>query len=473
MKKQTFIPSALFLLWLLIVALACNLTDSSPPPTIVPRATSTPPPTIGYATLSPDELPDAVSTVPRAEEPTGPLVGPRSDVVLLNLMNQIDSNRLMEHVSALQNMYTRHVLSSQNNPNQGIGGATNYILSQFNAIRDASRGAFVVLPPHQFKAGFAGTQINAQNVVGLIQGTETGGGILLIGAHYDSITIGAGWENGNAYAPGANDNGSGVAALIEIARVMSSRPHRSTVMFVAFGAEEIGRQGSIAFVNEYLRPNGINIDYMINLDLIGSSTGPNGEIEDRKLRIYSADPNNSASRQLARAINLIAFNHVPGMEVVVRGSGDREGRFSDHFSFSEAGFAAVRFIEYLENPNRNHNNLDNLDNVRPAYLTRAAQTVLACATVLSEGLRPPENINLRPVGDGRRTLEWDAVPGAASYIVGLRRPGSLIYDQYFETAQSSVTWDGFTPDQWEALAISAKDPNGLMGPLSVEFSIEG
>jgi hypothetical protein len=471
MNKRTSIPSTLFLLWLLLAALACNLTDSGAPPTLVPRATSTPPPTIGYATLSPEELPDVASPVPRAEAPTGPLVGPRSDVVLLNLMNQIDSDRLMGHITALQNVYTRHVLSSQTNPGQGVGAASNYILSQFNAIRDASRGRFVVLPPHQFTAGFAGAEVGAQNIVGLIQGTDTGGGILLLGAHYDTITVGEGWENGNAYAPGANDNASGVAALIEIARVMSARPHRATVMFVAFGAEEVGRQGSIAFVNEYLRPNGIGINYMINLDIIGSSTGPNGEIEDRTLRLYSADPNESPSRQLARSLNLIAFNHVPGMEVEVQGTGDREGRFSDHLSFSDAGFAAVRFIEYLENPNRNHNNLDNLDNIRPAYLTRATQTVLACATALSEGLRPPDNIGLRAESDGRRTLTWDAVPGAVSYIVGLRRPGSLIYDQFFETGESTVTWEGFTPDQWAGLAISAKDPNGLMGPLSAEYPI--
>lgn len=463
---------------LAMAALACNLTDSGAPPTLVARPTSTPPPTIGYAPLNPNEMPSAATyiapsvadagSVPSLDQSSAP-GAPRSDIALLNLMNQVESAKLMQHVQALQNMGTRHINSGYGIAGRGIGGAYEYINGQFEAIRDASRGAFVVLPPHEFDISFEGTNSRARNVIGLISGTETGGGIILIGAHYDSITIN--FSDSAAFAPGANDNASGVAALIEIARVMSLRSHRATVMFVAFSAEEAGRRGSRAFINDYLLANGIRIDAMINMDMIGSSTGPDGSLDDRRIRLYSVDPNESPSRQLARALNLIAFQHVPGMEIDVRPSGDREGRYSDHLSFSDVGFPAVRFIEQIENPNRNHNNSDTIDNVRPEYLLRATQTILACMTVLADGLRPPTNISLRAEGGGLRTLLWERVPGARSYIVALRRPGSIRYDEQFETAETSAIWDRFTADNFIGLAISAKDSEGVIGPLSTEYPI--
>jgi hypothetical protein len=461
---------------LILAALACNLTDTAPPPTLVPRPTSTPPPTIGYATLSPGELPAVATVVAQAGgdaalAPPPPGVGacPRSDVALLNLMNQVDTTRLLGHVQALQDMGTRHVNSVNNSPTTGIGAAAGYITRQFESIRDSSRGAFVVLPPHEFSVSYESVTSVGRNIVGVVQGTETGAGIVLVGAHYDSIS--ANFADATTFAPGANDNASGTAALIEIARLMSQRPARATVMFVAFAAEEIGRKGSQAFVNDYLLAFDIRIDAMINLDIIGSSTGADGALDDRRLRVFSAEPNESPSRQLARALNLIAFTHVPGMEIVVQNEVDRAGRYSDHMSFSEVGFPSVRFIEMIENPNRNHNNADTIDGLRPQYFARATQTVLASTMVLANGLRPPRNVSLRAEGGGLRTLLWERVPGACSYVVALRRPGSLIYDQYFETTDTSVVWNRFTADEWAGLAISAKDQNGMLGPLSLEYPI--
>lgn len=477
MKIHSFTPlliPAVVLLMLAFAILACNLTESGAPPTLVARPTSTPPPTIGYATLAPDELPSAATFVAPASESVGApdlsvSGAPRSDIALLNLMNQVDVGRLMSHVQALQDMGTRHVNSGYGTFGRGIGGAYDYITRQFEQIRDASRGSFVLLPPHEFAVSYEGVDSIGRNIVGVVQGTETGAGIILLGAHYDSITIN--FADATGYAPGANDNASGTAALIEIARIMSQRPHRATVMFVAFSAEEIGRKGSQAFVRDYLTPFNIRIDAMINMDIIGSSTGPDGSLDDRRIRVYSAPPNESPSRQLARALNLIAFHHVPGMEVVVLDEVDRAGRYSDHMSFSEAGFPAVRFIEMIENPNRNHNNADTLDGIRPEYLLRATQTILASATALADGLRPPRNISLRAEGGGLRTLLWERVPAARSYLVALRRPGSLIYDQYFETTETSVIWDQFTADRWVGLAIAAKDSAGVMGPLSTEYPV--
>lgn len=458
MKRTPSLPLLLTFVWCALLALACNLTGSSAPPTIVPRPSATPLPTIGYATLSPQELPQDATQMPAQNE---------SQVA--NMLRDVDSDRLFLHVDTLQNFRTRHVNSPYNLPDQGIGATYNYVLGQFQAIQERSQGRLFVFP-HQFNVQWAGVTSTASNVAAVIQGTEVGAGVILIGAHYDSTSID--FEDGTAFAPGANDNASGVAALIELARIMSERQHRATLMFVAFSAEEIGRKGSIAFVNDYIVAQQIPLTAMINMDIIGSSTGPSGNVNERQIRIFSEGPNESRSRQLARAANLLAFNLAPGaLEIVVQDLVDRPDRYGDHMSFSERGYPAVRFIEALEDPNRQHSERDRIEDVQASYLKAATQTIMAVVGGMADGPLPPTNISLRDNGNGTRTLVWEAVPGATSYLVALRWPGSLIYDQQFEVTSSSVTWDGFTPDRFAGLAIVAKDVRGLMGMPSAEYLI--
>lgn len=440
--------------------LACNLTTGDPP-TIPPRASATPPPTIAIEppTLSPEELPTAAVTVV-AMVNTG----------VVNLINQVETDRLMLHVDTLQNFGTRHVNSPYDLPDRGIGAAYRYIIGQFEQIRDQSQGRLTVFA-QSFPIKWAGVESQGQNIVAFLSGTESGAGTILVGAHYDSTSID--FESGSAYAPGANDNGSGVAALIELARILSARPHRTSIIFVAFSAEEIQRRGSIAFVNDYMLPRQIELNAMINMDIIGSQTGPDGSIDDRNIRLFSAGPNESPSRQLAREIELIALKHVPNMTVQLQDSQDRSNRYSDHQSFSDVGYPAVRFIEALEDVSRQHNDRDTIDDVQGAYLTRATQTILTVITALADGLRPPVNIALREAGNSLRTLVWEPVAGASGYVVALRRPNALEYE-YFEVDNpmtTNITWDSFVSTRFVGLAISAIDSEGLMGPLSPEFRI--
>jgi hypothetical protein len=459
MKRSTFILPALGL-WFTLLILACTLSTSEGPPTLVPRATATPLPTIGYATLSPDELP---------QEATMAAPVPPPEASLLNLMNEVDSDRLMVHVSTLQNFGTRNVNSSYTDPSRGIGAAYQYIRGEFEKIRtQAPEGNFFVLD-HQFSITWAGITTTPINVVAFIRGTEVGAGTILVGAHYDSTSIDP--EDGASLAPGANDNGSGIAAMLEIARILSTRQHRSSIIFVAFSAEEIGRVGSINFVRDYIKANDIELSAVINMDIIGSSTGPNGAVADRQIRIFSPGPNDgSASRQLARTINLIGFNHAPDMEIVMQDAEDRPDRYGDHLSFSESGYPAVRFTEMLEERLRQHSGRDTIDDVQAPYLKRSTQAILAVVTALADGPPPPRNIALRDNGNGTRTLVWEPVAGATGYVVALRQPNAMIYQQ-FETLDTSVTWDRFNASEFIALAISAKDSTGLMGSLSAEYRI--
>ena len=205
------------------------------------------------------------------------------------------------------------------------------------------------------------------------------------------------------------------------------------------------------------------------MDAIGSQSYANGAVNDYQMRVFSEGPNaGSLSRVYARYLNLVAFNFVPWMDIAVIDARDRNGRYGDHFSFDEAGYTAVRVMEMAEN-STNLDTEDTIDGVSPGYLQRSTQTLLALITVLADGPPPPNNVTLRDNGDGTHTLVWASSPDAVNYVVALRPPNSLIYNQ-FETSETSIRWDGF--NQYASLIVCAKDQNGLMGPPSTEIIIQ-
>lgn len=446
----------LLIAWFSLVALACNLTSNEKPPTLVPQGP------IGVATQA---TLGYIPPPPGAEGGTAVAANPSIDIEMFNLVNEVQSDRLMLHIRNLVDFRTRHINSSLTSQTEGIGAAANYIQRQFEDIR-ADNPDFAIFP-HSFQAGYNDKISTQQNIIGILQGTDQNAGVVLIGAHYDSRNDDLDDAVGPSY--GADDNGSGVAATIELARILSQRPHRSTIIFALFSAEEVGRQGSKAFVQDYILRYDIPLIGMINLDTIGSWNAPDGTIVNTKIRAFSAGPNDSQARQLARMANFFSYYHALSLAIEVQDRMDREGRFGDHESFTEANYPAIRFIEAVEDtPNRDSR--DFYDGVEAAYLVDSTKTILGVVTALADGLRPPRNVSLRDNGDGAQTLVWEPVDGAARYIVALRRPNSLIYDQHFITlGATSGAWTGWTG--YEAVAIAAEDANGLVGPFSVEYKI--
>ncbi len=442
---------------LLVLLPACTLaTPNETPPSLVPRVTDTLLPTIGYATLRPDELPTQAAT---------PLHSSHDE--LLALLSEVESDRLIIHVDALQNFYTRNINAISSSLNRGINAAFVYIQSQFQTIQTHSQGRFITTE-QAFSVTWNGIRSTPKNIIGIIPGIESGAGVIVIGAHYDSRN--ADPKDATHYAPGANDNGSGVAALIELARILSARQHRATILFVAFSAEEEGRLGSIAVVKDYFQAQHIDVTAMLDLDIIGSSTDGQGRVNNKQIRLFSEGPDGSPSRQLSRSINLIGLDYMPGMEIVIQESDDRTGSYGDHLSFSAAGYAAVRFTEMNEEPQRRHTERDTIDDVQADYLVSSTQTILTVVTVLADGPQPPRNMTLRDNGDGTRKLVWEPMPNATSYVVAIRPPGLAAYQQ-FEVRDNFVDWAGFVPERTVALAIASKDASGLIGSFSAEYLI--
>ena len=466
----TYQKFTILLIWFAFVLIACNLGTSagSAPPTLVPQATATPPATLGFNGSGSQQNQSTDDSVAVGNVDTSPI---SVDQDMYQLMQQVDADRLMAHVQTQQDFYTRHVNSTTTSPTRGIGAARAYITEQFEIIRrDAPFGNFTV-QPQPFDLTWAGVPTRQENIIGYLTGTEPGGGVLVIGAHYDSI--GADFNSGDGFAPGANDNGTGVAALLELARIMSQRQYRSSVIFVAFSAEEVGRAGSKAFVS-WARGRNIDIIGMINIDSVGNNNNRSGQV-DNSLRIFSCETeaicsqDRGASRHMARAVEFLGFTHNSTLEMTVERTADRDGRYGDHFSFSEGGYPAIRFINTLEEWG-NGSTSDTIDYVERDFFRKATQSILLVAVAYADGPRPPGSITLRDAGEGNSTLRWEPVVGATGYIVALRWPNSTRYDQQFPLDDTSVTWDSF--GDYAGIAIGAKGPTGLIGRLSQEYVIQ-
>ena len=437
----------------MLLLLACNLGMSdTTPPTLAPLPTFTPRATLGYAAARPVVIAEIdVTAVPPSEN------------IVPTLLERIETDRLVSHIRSLQNFRTRHIGSSVVSPLEGIGAARKYIKDQLEIYSAASGGNLYTFE-QSFEAFVTAEDKSTQyNIVGAIGGAEVNAGTLIIGAHYDSVGIPL--TDGEAFAPGANDNGSGVAALLELARVMSAEQYRATIMFVFFSAEEFNRQGSIHFA-AWVQDKNIDVLGMINVDTIGNVHDSRGNRNDRQLRVFSAGPNDSSvSRKMARESNFLGYNYNLDLDLVVQDEIDRENRYGDHFSFSEIGYPAIRLINAYEEK-RNADPTDTIQYIEPDYLRRASQAILAIVKSLSDGPRPPANIVLRNRDDGKRELVWEPVADAASYIVALRPRNSLIYQQ-FSFEETKLAWDGFT--DYAGIAIAAKDERGVIGPLSREI----
>lgn len=452
-RKAIHLKSAAILSGFMLLLLACNLgTSDNAPPTLAPLPTFTPRATLGYVAARPVVISEINMTA-----------APPSENIVPALLEQVESDRLLAHIRSLQDFRTRHIGSSQVSPREGIGAARKYIKDQLEILSAASGGNLYTFE-QSFEAFVTADEKSTQyNIVGAISGAEVNAGTIIIGAHYDSV--GTPLISSEAYAPGANDNGSGVAALLEFARIMSSRQYRATIMFVFFSAEEFNRQGSINFA-AWVQDKNIDVLGMINVDTIGNVHDRNGNRNDRQIRVFSAGPNEaSVSRKMAREANFLAYNYNLDLDLQVQDEIDRQNRYGDHFSFSELGYPAIRLINAYEEKN-NADPTDTIEFIEPEYLRDAAQTILALVKSLADGPRPPANIVLRNRDDGKRELVWEPVADAAGYIVALRPPNSLIYQQ-FSFEETKLAWDGFS--DYAGIAIAAKDERGVIGPLSREI----
>lgn len=321
----------------------------------------------------------------------------------------ISEDRMMEIIHKLVSFETRHALSSDQ-PNRGIRAAEQWMLEE---LRNYSPRLQVSFDTHQVPQGGRVTRdVELRNVMAVLPGrTERR---IYISGHHDSLARGG----ADGTAPGANDDASGVAVAMELARVaaQSGLQFDATLVFIGFSAEEIGLVGARRHAAR-AREEGWTIDAVLNHDMVGNIRGGNGIVDAATIRVFSAGPEDSPSRQLARYVQRQAALYMPSHRVRLIARNDRFGRGGDHTPFEQAGFAAVRFTESKEDYSRQHTVRDTPDGVDPTYLGQNAR--INAATAISLALAPaaPRAGALNRGGGYDARLRWTASPGAVGYRV--------------------------------------------------------
>lgn len=305
--------------------------------------------------------------------PPGVTPPPAERVVIVDqLVADVSTSNLMSNLENLSSLHTRHVNSGT------ISIAAERIFSMFQAA-----GGRLNIAYQEFELEFDDVASTQRNVIARLPGSDPNAGVIVIGAHYDSRMEDL--EDSRGSAPGANDNASGVAALIEIARLLADETPVASIDFVAFSAEEMGMLGSSYYLQQSLERAEV-VRGVIILDIIGNAGGPAGE---GVIKAFSSPPDTSVSRQLANWISSVATVYTPGFEVRVEPRLDRPGRYSDHFPFTQLGIPAVRLIEYLEDTHRQHTSQDLPQYIDQDYLRQATQLALAALVNLAFGYELP------------------------------------------------------------------------------------
>jgi hypothetical protein len=345
------------------------------------------------------------------------------------LVGSISEERLGQTLRKLASFETRHTLSATDTPNRGIGAARQWILEEMGRSSPRLQVSFDTyrIP----KQGDRITrEVELRNVQAVLPGRSPRR--LYVSGHYDSVARvgpadspggGFDWTKGDNPAPGVNDDGSGTALVLELARVFaqSGLEFDATLVFIAFAGEEQGLVGARLHAQRAAAEK-LPVEADLNNDIVGNAAGGDGTADTRTVRVFSEGPEDSPSRQLARAARREAALYVPGHQVRLVARQDRFGRGGDHVAFNEQGFAGIRFTESREDFAHQHATEDTLDGVSPAYLARNARVNAALLGVLGLAPAPPSVLDDhgRPsLGRGASgydaVLRWSASAGAAGY----------------------------------------------------------
>ena len=347
------------------------------------------------------------------------------DPAIVDAVAAVNPDSVRTWIEELVGFHTRHTLSSQTDPERGIGAVVRYIVKQCDTWSQRSEGVrpTPVIELVHYTVGENGGRydrvLQVPQVMVTLPGTK-GEREILLSAHIDTRV--ADVMDSTSFAPGANDDGSGLACLLEVVRILSEIPLEQTVKCLFVSGEEQGLDGSRHFAAR-AKAEGWPVLAMINNDMIGNAVASGtGQKEDHKVRVFSESRSgeDSQPRQLARYIKETAGLYVPGQEVKLIYRNDRYGRGGDHSSFLREGFTAVRMSEYCENYDRTHQDVrteggidygDMLSGVDIPALTRNIRINLATVMNLAQAPDSPKNVRIANAREleNHTVLEWDPI----------------------------------------------------------------
>ena len=412
------------------------------------------------------------------------------DPVISNLVNEVSALNLETVVKKLVSFQTRHTLSDTLSKTTGIGAARTWIKSEFEKYGAAS-GNRLQVSFDTFTQPADGRRITVpivlKNVMAILPGTDPNDKrMLMVSGHYDSRITDV--MNVKDFSPGANDDASGVAAVMEMCRIMSKQKFNSTLVFVAMVGEEQGLYGATNLAKR-AKAEGWNVHLLMNNDIVGNSYGMETDIKDNKsVRVFSegvsaletpaqvaarqsaGTDNDGKARQAARYIKEVAERYVDQLEVKLIYRRDRFLRGGDHTPFSQQGFAAVRITEMNEDFNRQHQDVrtengfkfgDLPEYVDYNYLQKVTRMNLAVMSNLALSTQEPENVIVLTAGLTNKTaLKWDAPKGKtpAGYYVLMRETISPFWEKKFFVKENSANL-AYSKDNYY-FGVQSVDENG-------------
>ncbi len=334
-----------------------------------------------------------------------------------------------EHIAAtmkrLEAFGSRHVLSPQDDPAKGIGAARRWIVDEFKSYSPRLEISLDTFPVKKTPRIVRDAELT--NIVALLPGKRDKDRYVVISAHYDSLNLvrkpGKSADDMDSVdwvataetpvAPGVVDDGSGTAAVMELARVLSRYEFDKSILFIAFSGEEMGLVGSRHYA-KMAREKKLDIEAVLNNDIIGSDVSGNGHSANHVLHVFSPDPLDSTSRSLARYVKETGERYVPDMRVDLVLRQDRFARNGDQTGFHEEGFAGVRLTTPAEFFANQHSPKDTFAGASVPYTALAARVNAAALASLALAPRPPV-VTRERTREGKTTVTANLARGKSGY----------------------------------------------------------
>ncbi len=388
---------------------------------------------------------------------------------IAKLVGEVSSDSLENYVRTLAAFTSRHTLNTD--AKNGMPAAQNYVLKKFNEFAKQSGGRMTA-EIENFTIPADARRIlkdsPAANVIATLKGTNpTDDRIFVISGHMDSRNKDV--MDADGIAPGANDDGSGTAAVIELARILAKKEFSATILFVAFTGEEEGLKGA-TYLADKAKEMGWNIAGVLNNDIVGNSNSSETLISDNlkmrvfsetipafeteqmsRIRAYTNSENDSRSRQLARYIKEVGERYVDQFEVKLIYRADRYLRGGDQTAFARNGFTAVRMSEMNENFYHQHENVRMENGIQYGdlpefmdfeYLRKVSAVNLASLVSLANSAGVPEEVQIDVRGlTNKSILLWKApkIGNVKGYYVLMRETSSPMWERKFFTTETTLT----------------------------------
>ena len=358
------------------------------------------------------------------------------------IADSVSAKQLQATIAKLVGFGTRHTLSDTQSNKRGIGAARRWAKSRFEAISKDCKGCLQVVTPSQVVTGKRiPTPAEVMDVVAIQRGSSDPQRVILITGHLDSRVTDP--MDFTSDAPGANDDASGVAAVIEAARVLSKHRFAATIVYGVLSGEEQGLHGGKVLA-DYARAQGWQVEADLNNDIVGNTDGGINNtsvrvfsegtkavetVEQADRRRYNGGEVDSPSRNIARYMKDLSARYLKDLRVDMVYRTDRYGRGGDQVEFLKAGYPAVRVTEARENYTRQHQDLriendvtygDRIEGVDFAYLAQVTRLNAVTLAALASAPMPPAGVSIEGAVSADTAVKWNVAPGAVAYRVWWR-----------------------------------------------------